>query len=121
MVLGEKCALKFAEYGATLFLIDHDAKIKNISELIKKKYKREVRFLVGDVTSNTTINLIESTIINDLKRVDVLFNNAGVIRLSDNISKMDEEDWDLQVNINLKSIYLVLKKIIPIMKSQGLR
>ena len=117
--IGEQCALKFAEYGATLFLIDIDEKIKNISESIEKKYKRKVRFLVGDVTSSTTLNLIESTIIDDLKRVDVLFNNAGVIRLSDDISEMDEEDWDLQVNVNLKSIYLVLKKIIPIMKNQN--
>ena len=117
--IGEKCALKFAEYGATLFLIDLDEKIKNISESIEKKYKRKVRFLVGDVTSNKTLNLIESTIIEDLQRVDVLFNNVGVIRLSDDISEMDEEDWDLQVNVNLKSIYLVLKKIIPIMKNQN--
>ncbi|SVB59764.1 uncharacterized protein METZ01_LOCUS212618, partial [marine metagenome] len=117
--IGEKCALKFAEYGATLFLIDLDEKIKNISESIEKKYKRKVRFLVGDVTSNKTLNLIESTIIEDLQRVDVLFNNVGVIRLSDDISEMDEKDWDLQVNVNLKSIYLVLKKIIPIMKNQN--
>ena len=63
--------------------------------------------------------MIESTIIDDLQRIDVLFNNVGVIRLSDDISEMDEEDWDLQVNVNLKSIYLVLKKIIPIMKNQN--
>ena len=72
--IGEKCALKFAEYGATLYLIDLDEKIKNISESIEKKYTRKVRFLVGDVTSNKTLNLIESTIIEDLQRVDVLFN-----------------------------------------------
>ena len=117
--IGKNCALKFAEYGATLFLVDLDEKIKNISESIEKKYKNKVRHIVGDVTNSKTLNLIESTIIDDLKRVDVLFNNAGVIRLSDDISKMNEEDWDLQVNVNLKSVFLVLRRIIPIMKNQG--
>ena len=117
--IGKNCALKFAEYGATLFLVDLDEKIKNISESIEKKYKSKVRHLVGDITNSKTLNLIESTIIDDLKRVDVLFNNAGVIRLSDDISKMNEEDWDLQVNVNLKSVFLVLRRIIPIMKNQG--
>ena len=37
--IGKNCALKFAEYGATLFLVDLDEKIKNISESIEKKYK----------------------------------------------------------------------------------
>ena len=115
--IGKNCALKFAEYGATLFLVDLDEKIKNISESIEKKYKNKVRYIVGDVTNSKTLNLIETTIIDDLKRVDVLFNNAGVIRLSDDISKMNEEDWDLQVNVNLKSVFLVLRRIIPIMKN----
>ena len=77
--IGKNCALKFAEYGATLFLVDLDEKIKNISESIENKYKSKVRHLVGDVTNCKTLNLIESTIIDDLKRVDILFNNAGVI------------------------------------------
>jgi len=117
--IGEKCAFKFAEYGARLILIDQDEKITNISKILEKKYNREVRFIVGDITSKKVLNLMETIIVNDFKRIDILFNNAGVIRLSDDISKLDEKDWDLQVNVNLKSIYLVLQKIIPIMKNQN--
>ena len=117
--IGEKCAFKFAEYGARLILIDQDEKITSISKLLEKKYNREVKFIVGDITSKKVLNLMETTIINDFKRIDILFNNAGVIRLSDDISKLEEKDWDLQVNVNLKSIYLVLQKIIPIMKNQN--
>ena len=117
--IGEKCAFKFAEYGARLILIDQDEKITSISKLLEKKYNRKVKFIVGDITSKKVLNLMETTIINDFKRIDILFNNAGVIRLSDDISKLEEKDWDLQVNVNLKSIYLVLQKIIPIMKNQN--
>jgi len=117
--IGEKCALKFAEYGAELLLIDKDEKIKSISDFIEKKYNRSVRSIVGDITSPEILNLMESIVNDTLKRVDILFNNAGVIRLSDDISTLDESDWDLQFNVNLKSIFLVLKKIVPIMKNQN--
>ena len=117
--IGEKCALKFAEYGADLLLIDRDEKVKSISDLIEEKYKKSIKFIVGDITNNEILDRMESIINNQFKRVDVLFNNAGVIRLSDDISTLDEKDWDLQINVNLKSIFLVLKRIIPIMKSQN--
>ena len=117
--IGEKCALKFAEYGADLLLIDRDEKVKSISDLIEEKYKKSIKFIVGDITNNEILDRMESIINNQFNRVDVLFNNAGVIRLSDDISTLDEKDWDLQINVNLKSIFLVLKRIIPIMKSQN--
>jgi len=117
--IGEKCALKFAKYGADLLLIDRDEKVKSISDLIEEKYKKSIKFIVGDITNNEILDRMESIINNQFNRVDVLFNNAGVIRLSDDISTLDEKDWDLQINVNLKSIFLVLKRIIPIMKSQN--
>ena len=117
--IGEKCALKFAEYGADLLLIDRDEKVKSISGFIEEKYKKSIKFIVGDITNNEILDRMESIINNQFNRVDVLFNNAGVIRLSDDISTLDEKDWDLQINVNLKSIFLVLKRIIPIMKSQN--
>ena len=117
--IGEKCALKFAEYGADLLLIDRDEKVKSISDFIEGKYKKSIKFIVGDITNNEILDRMESIINNQFNRIDVLFNNAGVIRLSDDISTLDEKDWDLQINVNLKSIFLVLKRIIPIMKSQN--
>ena len=85
----------------------------------KYLYKKSIKFIVGDITNNEILDRMESIINNQFNRVDVLFNNAGVIRLSDDISTLDEKDWDLQINVNLKSIFLVLKRIIPIMKSQN--
>ncbi len=117
--IGEKCALKFAEYGADLLLIDRDEKVKSISDFIEGNYKKSIKFIVGDITNNEILDRMESIINNQFNRVDVLFNNAGVIRLSDDISTLEEKDWDLQINVNLKSIFLVLKRIIPIMKSQN--
>ena len=56
--IGEKCAFKFAEYGARLILIDQDEKITTISKILEKKYNREVRFIVGDITSKKVLNLL---------------------------------------------------------------
>ena len=50
-------------------------------------------------------------------KIDILVNNAAVA-ISGDIMKMPEEDWDLLMNINLKSIYRTIKSILPIMIRQ---
>ncbi|MFC2000754.1 SDR family NAD(P)-dependent oxidoreductase, partial [Chloroflexota bacterium] len=52
-------------------------------------------------------------------RIDILFNNAGIVRGGALTVDTTEEDWDLLINTNLKSVFLCLKHTIPVMLSQG--
>jgi NAD(P)-dependent dehydrogenase (short-subunit alcohol dehydrogenase family) len=61
--------------------------------------------------------LVERTI-SDLGRVDVLYNNAGVC-VPGTIVETTEEQWDLVIDTNLKSLFLMCKYVIPEMAKKG--
>lgn len=71
-----------------------------------------------DVTSAAQIRDAVARITEVWKTPDVLVNNAGLTR-DKRITKMSEEDWDLVVNVNLKSQFLCVREVIPGMIEQG--
>jgi NAD(P)-dependent dehydrogenase (short-subunit alcohol dehydrogenase family) len=56
--------------------------------------------------------------VSELGGLDILFNNAGIIRRS-TVVDTTEEDWDLVMAVNLKSIFLLSREAIPIMAGAG--
>lgn len=75
-------------------------------------------FYTCDVTSIEACKSVITEIESDFKRIDILFNNAGVIRRK-NIVDHSEEEWDLVINVSLKSVFLLSKYAIPIMAKNG--
>jgi NAD(P)-dependent dehydrogenase (short-subunit alcohol dehydrogenase family) len=53
-----------------------------------------------------------------LGRIDVLVNNVGIARTG-SIVTTEEADWDLVADVNLKSVYLVCRRVVPIMARHG--
>nr|HPR33290.1 SDR family oxidoreductase [Prolixibacteraceae bacterium] len=54
----------------------------------------------------------------DFEKIDVLVNNAGITRDA-LLMRMSEEQWDLVINVNLKSVFNFTKAVQPIMWKQG--
>ncbi|HNM37945.1 MAG TPA: SDR family oxidoreductase, partial [Anaerolineales bacterium] len=52
-------------------------------------------------------------------RLDILFNNAGIIHVNRNVVTTLEDEWDATLNSNLKGTYLMSKYAIPYMEKQG--
>ena len=52
------------------------------------------------------------------KRIDILVNNVGGSAPGDPVS-MTEEVWDHQIDINLKTVFLGCKYVLPVMEAQG--
>lgn len=75
-------------------------------------------FYTCDVTSNEACKSVIQKIESGFNRIDVLFNNAGVIRRK-NIVEHSEEEWDLVINVSLKSVFLLSKYAIPVMEKNG--
>jgi NAD(P)-dependent dehydrogenase (short-subunit alcohol dehydrogenase family) len=107
-----------AEVGAIVALIDiNEAEGKKIAKIIKEKGGK-VEFFLCDVTSDSDCKKAVNAIYDKFRRIDILFNNAGVIHRK-NVVELEEEDWDLVIDVNLKSIYSLSKYVIPIMKRGG--
>jgi NAD(P)-dependent dehydrogenase (short-subunit alcohol dehydrogenase family) len=107
----------FVKEGAIVIAGDIDEK-KSIMEAERMAaggaIVRAVRCNVG-VTED--VNRLIHSVINEFGRIDILVNNAA-IAIRGNIMEMPEEDWDMLMNINLKSIYRTTKLVLPHMVKQ---
>jgi NAD(P)-dependent dehydrogenase (short-subunit alcohol dehydrogenase family) len=117
--IGLASAEILAEVGATVVILDiNESKGKKAVEKIEKAGGK-AKFLYCDVSSDSDCKKTIQVIHKEFGRIDVLFNNAGVMRRR-NVVNLEEKDWDLMIDVNLKSVYLISRYVIPIMiKGKG--
>jgi len=72
----------------------------------------------ADVTKSSDVQRVVDAVMSKYGRIDVLVNNVGTTVSGDPVT-LSEEQWDKQMNINLKSVYLACHSVLPIMESQG--
>ena len=116
--IGLATAKRLAEAGARVALLDiNESKGKEAAAALQKQWGK-AKFYRCDVTSYSDCKSITQEIYREFGRIDILFNNAGVIRRK-NIVELSEEEWDLVLNVNLKAIYLLSHHVIPYMAKGG--
>ena len=111
--IGRAIALRFAEENAKIIIIHYDpdesASDETLSILSEKGVEAESHKI--DVSSKESVSDIFKDILSRFGRVDVLVNNAGITR--DNMfMRMSEADWDLVMNVNLKSVFNCTQAVI---------
>ena len=114
--IGEGVCEVFCREGATVAMwdvLDGSEVVERISNLGGNIFYQNV-----DVTSKKSVNKAVNFIINKYSKIDILINNAGIIR-DKSFMKMTENDWDDVVNVNLKSLFIVSKAVLPFMKESG--
>jgi NAD(P)-dependent dehydrogenase (short-subunit alcohol dehydrogenase family) len=116
--IGRGVAERLAEAGAEVALLDIDD--ENGEEVAGALGGRGFRasFYHCDVTSNDACRRVADQIITDFGKIDVLFNNAGVA-IRKNAVDLQEEEWDLALNVLLKGVYLLSRHVIPHMIAGG--
>ncbi len=111
--LGKYIALNFAQFGANVILNGtSDTVFRTESELLEKGYI--VKAVEGDISCPDNAQKLVNSAVEAFGTVDVLVNNAGVIR-DKLLMKMSEEDWDTVMDINLKSAFLCTKAVTKLM------
>lgn len=116
--IGLATARRLAEMGASIALVDiNEPKGKEAVEEIKS-LGGKAEFFRCDVTSNSGCKKTTADVYQEFGKIDILFNNAGVIKRK-NIVELSEEEWDLVLNVNLKAIYLLSRHVIPRMVDDG--
>lgn len=100
------------------FVVAVDVDVENGNNLITEYGKENVFFVKADICSETDVKTLFEKVKTDYQRIDVLVNNAGIIR--DNmIWNMPVEDFDLVVNVNLKGTWLLCREAAKQMKVQN--
>lgn len=113
--IGLATAQLFAREGATVCIAD-------LNEKAGKAAIREIEgravFEPADVTKAADCERVVNRVLREFGPIHVLFNNAGIIRRA-SVPELSEEDWDRVMAVNLKSIFLLSRLVIPIMAKAG--
>jgi NAD(P)-dependent dehydrogenase (short-subunit alcohol dehydrogenase family) len=116
--IGLASAKRLAEAGATIALCDiNETKGKEAAAEILK-LGIEARFYLCDVTSDSDCRRVIDKIFGDFGRIDILFNNAGIIWRK-SVTELAEDEWDAVLDVNLKAIFLFSRYVIPLMEKSG--
>ncbi|MGD8343404.1 MAG: glucose 1-dehydrogenase [Desulfobacterales bacterium] len=122
--IGKATAVRFAEEGAHVVICDVD---QNAGEAAIKEIGHDAEFYRVDVTDKASVDKWMNTVADTSGRIDVLVNNAGIVRDSllvkvkegELVKQMAEADFDLVIAINLKGVFNCTQAVAPIMIRQG--
>lgn len=111
--IGFATAVKFAEEGAKVVIAEFD-------ESTGQKVADDIGglFVQTNVAEQSSVNSLFKEVMNKYGRVDVLINNAGIL-MDGTLIKMEEDQFDAVINVNLKGVYLCGRAAAVIMKEQG--
>ncbi len=115
---GRATAVRFAQEGARVFGVDQDvSRLTETGQLIESAGGF---FMPGtcDVTSSASVADMVARCLAEFGRIDVLVNNVGGSAKGGPV-EMTEDVWDAQIDLNLKSVFLTCKHVIPHMLKQG--
>jgi 2-deoxy-D-gluconate 3-dehydrogenase len=114
--LGQAMAIGLAEAGANIALVD----ILDMSDSQKQieKLGKQCIAITADLSKKECVDEIVSTTVRQLGGIDILFNNAGIIRRAP-FTEFTEKDWDDVIGINLRSVFFLSQAVAKIMIEQG--
>ncbi len=109
--IGAASAVLFASEGANVVAVDLD--VSKLDDLVKQITASGGKcFAVCcDVSQRTNVESAVRTAINRCGRIDILFNNAGIVPTG-KIDATDEAEWDRAMAVNVKSMYLFCHALI---------
>ncbi len=116
--IGEATAKLFAREGARVAITGRRAELGEAVVAQITPAGGEAIFIAADVTRvEDCRRSIEATIA-AYGRIDILFNNAGVVTQG-TLEETSEEDWQRTFDVNVKGTYLMTKLVLPIMRQLG--
>lgn len=114
--IGAATAELFAKEGATVFIWDTDEAGASLAEACRKQ-QLDVHFMQVSVADKAAVEAA-TTKVKELKgRIDILINNAGITR-DKTLLKMQEEDWEKVLAVNLTGVFNCTQAVAHHMKEQ---
>jgi NAD(P)-dependent dehydrogenase (short-subunit alcohol dehydrogenase family) len=116
--IGRGIALLLSEMGATVAVLDIDDRggAETVSEICRQNGK--AIFIRCNVRSAEDCARAVRTTIETFGKINILCNNAGVV-IRKGVTELREEEWDMILDVTLKSVYLLSREVIPHMTRNG--
>lgn len=116
--VGGAASRLFASEGARVVVLDINASAAQATAQAIRAQGGEALCVVADVSQAAQVDAAVATALQHFGRIDVLFNHAGSIVVKPFL-ETTEGDWDHLMAVNVKSMYLVTRAVLPGMLAQG--
>ncbi len=116
--IGQAIAKMYSEQGATVLLLDvQKEKVDQTAAEIAAATGNKTAGYALDITDKSSVAFVVGSIVGEYGRIDVLVNNAGVIKHA-LLLDMDEQDWDRIFAVNVKGTFLMTQAVGRVMVEQ---
>lgn len=116
--IGFAIARSLGELGAKIGICARDTAKLNAAADTLRKENIEVFVTAADLTDPKDCTFLVEATEKNLGPIDILINNAGVGRFGA-VQQLTEDDWDVVLDTNLKSVFLLTKAVAPKMIERG--
>jgi NAD(P)-dependent dehydrogenase (short-subunit alcohol dehydrogenase family) len=110
---GKATALTLAREGCDVVVIDKDLEGANKTAAEMKATGRKVMAAGVDVTDRVAVNAIVKQVLDEFGKIDILVNIAGATTPPRFFVDKTEEEWDRDLNLNLKGTLYCIKAVLP--------
>ena len=115
---GKASAVLMAREGARVFCVDRNAAAAEETAAEIHAEGGEAQAWQADMSIAAEVEAAVAACLDAWGQIDILFNNVGLQALGGPV-ELDEEDWDRLMTVNVKSMFLACKHVLPVMVEQG--
>lgn len=116
--IGRAVAKALAQHGA--LVVVNDVNQDSIEIVVNEIQSQDLKAVAheADVSDWKSVKQMVDRTISELGDVNILVNNAGVLKSTSPLESISEKEWDQVIDVNLKGAFNCIKAVIPIMKEQ---
>ncbi|MEL0341125.1 MAG: SDR family oxidoreductase [Deltaproteobacteria bacterium] len=113
---GKGIAMRFAKEGARVGVIDINAEA---AREVASQIGNSAFAMEADVSIDRDVSRMVQEALDRWGQLDILVNNAGTTHRNQPMTEVTEEEYEKIFAVNVKSVYLSAKHVVPVMKKQG--
>ena len=117
--IGRASSIKLASIGAIVVLVDFNKETGEETLKLVKEQGGEGIFIQADVSKSEDVQNYVNKAVEAYERIDVFFNNAGIIQKFAPFTSVEESEFDRIMSVNVKGIFLGVKYVLKVMEEQG--
>ena len=113
---GKGIAMRFAKEGARVGVIDINAEA---AREVASQIGNSAFAMEADVSIDGDVSRMVQEALDRWRQLDILVNNAGTTHRNQPMTEVTEEEYERIFAVNVKSVYLSARHVVPVMKKQG--
>jgi len=117
--LGREYSIAMAQFGADVVCNDIDLALAKETVEIIKQYGHRALAIQADVSKENEVDRMVKEAVGEFGMIDILFCNAGVMNPLIPLHELPLDAWDRVVEVNLTSMFLCMRAVLPLMLKQG--